>query len=333
MQILKCPKISIITPSLNQVNFLEQTITSVLSQNYPNLEYIIIDGGSTDQSVEIIKKYKKHLAYWVSKPDRGQSDAINKGLRKATGEVINWINSDDYYEKGALTAIADAFRDKEVNAVCGKGKIVRQDGELVRYSRGTDVYNDNLAKTIGWARIDQPETFFRRQVLKKTGLLNPNLHYVMDKAWWINYLLIFGLDGVRKFDDILVNFRLHEASKTVSQSKHFAQETDGLFLQLAEQNNCWKEAEGLRHLVAKGTFVDWKAAKSQCDSMTVKQSLHYYLLHRADEFYYQHRRKEAKVCLSSIDPALLRPADLTLYNKLKVRCRWLPVPLVKLVRT
>lgn len=326
-------KISIITPSFNQGEYIEQTIDSVLSQNYPGLEYIIIDGGSTDNTVEVIKKYEKHLAYWVSEKDEGQSDAINKGLGVATGEVINWINSDDYYEKGALTAIADAFQVKEVNVVCGKGKIVRQDGMFVGNSRGTDVYDDNLAKTIGWARIDQPETFFRRQVLEKTGLLNPNWHYVMDKAWWVNYLLSFGLDGIHKFDEVLVNFRLHEASKTVSQSEGFARETDSLFFHLAQQNNYNHEAESIRQFVV----ADDKANHSQvvtsyCNSQLARRALHYYLLHRADEFYYQHQREKAKMCLSGIDSALLHQEDQSLYHKLQLRCRWLPVPLVKLMR-
>jgi glycosyltransferase involved in cell wall biosynthesis len=103
------PKISIVTPSFNQGRFIEKTILSVIEQDYPNLEYIIIDGGSTDESVEVIKKYDQHLAYWVSEPDRGQSHAINKGFERATGEIFGWLNSDDWYHPGALKAVAEAF--------------------------------------------------------------------------------------------------------------------------------------------------------------------------------------------------------------------------------
>ena len=131
----KTNKISIITPSFNQGSYLEQTIDSVLSQNYPNLEYIIIDGGSIDQSVDIIKKHKKHLAYWVSEPDRGQSAAINKGLHKSTGDIINWLNSDDYYEPYTLRSVAEALQDREVQVVCGRSRLFRNNNEAVSYSR------------------------------------------------------------------------------------------------------------------------------------------------------------------------------------------------------
>ena len=112
--------ISIITPSYNQGQFIEQTINSVLDQNYPNLQYIIIDGGSTDDTVSIIKKYEHHLTYWVSEKDTGQASAINKGLQHCTGEIFNWLNSDDYLQPGALQKIANAFSEKTVDLVAGK---------------------------------------------------------------------------------------------------------------------------------------------------------------------------------------------------------------------
>src|SRR5262249_529742 len=109
MSLTELPSITIVTPSYNQVAYIEETIESVLSQGYPRLEYIIIDGGSTDGSVEIIRKYEKHLAYWVSEKDKGQSDAINKGFRRATGEIFNWLCSDDTLEPGALVRVGEAF--------------------------------------------------------------------------------------------------------------------------------------------------------------------------------------------------------------------------------
>ena len=114
--------ISIVTPTYNQGQYIEQTIQSVLNQNYPNLEYIIIDGGSTDNTVEIIKKYEKHLKFWVSEKDNGQANAINKGLQYCTGEIFNWLNSDDYLEPGALLNIANAF-SSNVQMVAGKVRV------------------------------------------------------------------------------------------------------------------------------------------------------------------------------------------------------------------
>src|SRR5690554_6525455 len=113
-------KTSIITPAFNQGNFIEETIDSMLSLGYSYLEYIIVDGGSTDNSLEVIKKYEKHLHYCVSEPDRGQSHAINKGLKRATGDIINWINSDDYLEPGALKTIAEAFENPDTNVFIGR---------------------------------------------------------------------------------------------------------------------------------------------------------------------------------------------------------------------
>jgi glycosyltransferase involved in cell wall biosynthesis len=178
------PKITIITPSFNQGHFIEETICSILDQKYSNLEYIIMDGGSKDNTVEVIKKYEKHITYWVSEKDKGQSDAINKGFRMATGDVINWLNSDDYYEKDALWKVADAFSDPSTNVYLGISRIFGNKGEF--FSTGTDVYADNLEKTIGWARIDQPETFFRKSCLDTIGFLDQQFHFIMDKELWIN---------------------------------------------------------------------------------------------------------------------------------------------------
>lgn len=227
------PKISVITPSFNQGHFIEQTIQSVLSQAYPALEYIIIDGGSTDDTVSIIKKYEKHISYWESEKDNGQSEAINKGFKRATGDVINWLNSDDYYEPGVLLKIGEAFNDENVNVVCGRSKVFGNGKNHL--TNGTDIYADNLFKTIGWARIDQPETFFRFSALREIGFVNEELHFVMDKELWLRYLLKYGLDNVLKLPIPFVNYRLHENSKTVSLQDGFEEETRNLFYTLARK--------------------------------------------------------------------------------------------------
>src|ERR1700682_3938734 len=129
---LTLPRISIVTPSFNQGPFLERTIRSVLDENYPALEYIIVDGGSTDESVAIIKRYERHLAYWVSEPDAGQSNAINKGLNRATGTILTWLNSDDYYMPGTLDSIATAaVAHPEAGAYVGAGDVVDASGTVI----------------------------------------------------------------------------------------------------------------------------------------------------------------------------------------------------------
>jgi len=325
------PNISIITPSFNQGEYIEQTIDSVLSQNISNLEYIIIDGGSTDQSIEIIKKYEKHLAYWISENDNGQSDAINKGLTKATGEIVNWINSDDYYEKDALWAVAAAFQDERVNVVCGRGKIVSSDGELIRYSRGTDVHERNLEKTIGWARMDQPETFFRRSVIQDIGYLNEHLHYLMDRDLWIRYLLRYGLQGVKKIPDAIINFRLHDTSKTVSQLDNFQIDHDSFFYSMAKQYDLCAEKECIRSVsqVHEDFVLD---IPSSYQKNTVQKILSHYFLKRADEFYAGAEREKAQACMQQVQVSHLGVSEKKLLKKLTFRNTYVPISVLQLFR-
>jgi glycosyltransferase involved in cell wall biosynthesis len=206
------PKISIITPSFNQGQFIEETIRSVLLQGYPNLEYIIIDGGSTDNTVEIIKKYCDFIHYWVSEKDNGQSDAINKGLKHATGEVFNWLNSDDFYLPNALINVGNAFRNKELNVFCAQLFVEAKDGKRSHF-RGTFLEN-TIEKTITSRYFCQPPTFFRLSIVKELGGIESQLYFCMDLELWINYLAHFGHKGVMESAIFLAVFRLHDASKT-----------------------------------------------------------------------------------------------------------------------
>lgn len=174
------PKISIVTPSYNQGEFIEETIRSVLLQGYPNLEYIIIDGGSTDGSVEIIKKYKKHFTYWVSEADRGQSHAINKGFKHATGELFGWLNSDDYYLPGALAAVAKTNLDAGKScAVVGIGRAVDCRGRTLFEQQPSQLdYESVLECKEHW--IYQPTCFFPAESYWSVGGLDEQLHYAMD---------------------------------------------------------------------------------------------------------------------------------------------------------
>lgn len=319
-------RISVVTPSLNQAGFLEQTICSVLDQNYPNLEYIIIDGGSTDGSVDIIKKYERHLTYWESSKDSGQSNAINKGLRRATGEVFNWLNSDDYYEMDALAKIGEHFSDPAVKVLCAHS-MIRSGDSLVKLSAGTDVYHNNLAKTVGWARVDQPETFFRTKAFRSIGLLNENLHYVMDREWWIRYLLRYGLNGIKCVDDVLVNFRLHANSKTSAKGEAFEAEWERVVASLYQA--CFQPEV---NPVYGAQFVVPLSYKFRADEKEIlKQSLSYMLLQLA-EYYYYHKlnNKTALKLLASLDQHHLSPEEIQLYRRIKSRAALVPAILRKI---
>ncbi len=179
------PKISIVTPSFNQGKYLEKTILSVLEQGYPNLEYIIIDGGSTDESVEIIRKYQDRLAYWVSEPDRGQSHAINKGFERATGEIFGWLNSDDWYHPGALQAVADAFAaNPDAGAVVGAGDMYYQESGSTLLVEPFEVTLESLYRFVE-RYFCQPSCFFTSSAWKQCGPLDESLHLAMDLDLWL----------------------------------------------------------------------------------------------------------------------------------------------------
>ena len=178
------PRISVITPSLNQAGFLEQTLTSVLDQNYPNLEYLVVDGGSTDGSVEIIERYADRLAWWVSEPDHGQTDALNKALTRATGEIIAYVNSDDHYLPGALHAAAEALQQSPALWVAGASRFVTPVGTV------DHVWWPELPPSKArywWAEgpwgVPQPSTFWRRAAFDLYGPFREDMHYVFDTEY------------------------------------------------------------------------------------------------------------------------------------------------------
>lgn len=319
-------KISIVTPSYNQGQFLEQTIDSVLSQNYPNLEYMVIDGGSTDNSVEIIKKYQKYLAYWVSETDNGQSHAINKGLSRISGEIFNWLNSDDYYMPDALHAVAECFNNDSISVVCGRSNIWKNDKILLQ-SSGTDIH-DILSKTIGGARIDQPETFFSISAVKKMGLLNERLHFVMDREWWIRYLLLFGQDGIIKTEQILVNFRIHEGSKTNNKPADFFQETLNVYYTVALHYQL-DEADFFKSQLAASEMELFNFPELS-DLSVVRQAIHYFWYFQGCMQYSSNNYQLASLFFQPISKQYLMPQDVAEMEKIKLRMKILPVFIKKI---
>jgi glycosyltransferase involved in cell wall biosynthesis len=204
------PKISIVTPSYNQAEFLERTILSVLNQNYPNLEYIIIDGGSTDGSIEIIKKYEKYLAYWVSENDKGQTDAINRGFSKSTGEILAYINSDDTYIPGAFSKIGNVFnKNPRIDLVFGNINYVDSHDNLVGECRFTKLDFSTLIYEGG--NLHQTGTFWTKEILEKVGGFNPRYRFCIDFDFFCRVAEIGSLKHIREY---VANFRYHENTKS-----------------------------------------------------------------------------------------------------------------------
>jgi len=216
------PRITIVTPSYQQAQYLEQTIDSVLSQGYPNLEYIVIDGGSTDGSVDIIKRHEKHLAYWVSEKDKGQTHAINKGMERATGSILAYINSDDFYLPGALSLVADLFiADPDLDLVYGRCRFVDEAGNKIGEHLGSINNFENIVDLWGvwWNKLQiiQPEAFWSRRIADRVGPFHEDLFFVMDFEYWTR---IFRAEGkVGKIDTEVASFRFtpHQKTKRVEE--------------------------------------------------------------------------------------------------------------------
>lgn len=204
------PKITVVTPSYNQGQFIEETILSVLNQNYPNLEYIIIDGGSTDNTVEVIKKYADKINYWVSEKDTGQANAINKGLKRATGDILCWLNSDDYYFKDTLNYVAQNLNPANKEILFGEvDHIYDITGEIIH----SDVKNklDNYELSI-FDYIIQPGSFWTKKVWEETNGVDEKLHFVFDWDWFLRAKKIGA--SFKYVKRVMAMYRVHDAHKT-----------------------------------------------------------------------------------------------------------------------
>lgn len=206
------PKITVVTPSYNQAPFLEETIQSVLSQGYPDLEYIVMDGGSTDGSVEIIRKYEKRLAHWHSRPDEGQSDALRKGFMRSSGDILSWLNSDDTFAPGILVAVGEYFAfHPDIDVVYGNVDLVDPAGERMYTAYPLLdlrilVYENRF--------IPQQAMFWRRELYERVGGVNPKLHFAMDYELTMKFLLARA--RVAKIPRVLASYRLHSTAKSTT---------------------------------------------------------------------------------------------------------------------
>lgn len=222
------PKITVITPSYNQEKFIEETIRSVLLQKYPNLEYIIIDGGSTDKSVEIIRKYEKYLTYWVSEKDRGQSHAINKGFAKSSGDILCWINSDDFLKPGALEFVARSFADTLIPAwLIGASELVNNTGKLIEFRTPKNItFERALLWNENW--FAQQSTFWNRPMWQIVSQIDENLHYVMDFALWLK---MFEVAEPLLTEEVLSSYRYQEDAKCLTQPFKVLEEVQAILWQ------------------------------------------------------------------------------------------------------
>lgn len=204
-----CPLISIVTPSFQQAPYLDWTIRSVIGQRYENLEYIVIDGGSTDGTVDVLQRWSHHLAFWCSERDRGQGHAINRGLARANGEVVGWLNSDDMLLPGALSRVAREFGDPDVQAICGWGVMMSEAGLITRRWVFPTLTQDAILRN---APIFQPAVFWRRSVTERIGPIDESLSFCMDREYWLRMVQ----SGIlpRTVKSCLAAYRKHDATKT-----------------------------------------------------------------------------------------------------------------------
>ncbi len=226
------PLVTIVTPSYNQAPFLEWTLRSVLGQDYPHIEYIVVDGGSTDGSVDILRKYEKRLAWWVSEPDRGQADALQKGFRRARGHILGWVNSDDMLAPGALAQVVDFFRRRpQVGLLAGEALFIDAVGRPFRHYRPEA---HSLEDLMAFRILCQPAVFFRREVYEAAGGLDPNYHYLLDHHLWLRMALQAPMETAHR---LWAFARFHPTAKNFAQGEGFAREARRLLDWMAQHPN------------------------------------------------------------------------------------------------
>ncbi|MET0463960.1 MAG: glycosyltransferase family 2 protein [Chitinophagaceae bacterium] len=281
------PKITIITPSFNQGQYIEDTILSIIEQNYPNLEYIIIDGGSTDETVSVIEKYSDRISYWVSEKDKGQSDAINKGFRMATGDIINWINSDDQLMPGSLHAIA-AYFNKHKDVILVHGRIAYFGEGISSFTSKNLPAGDLEKRYVAHICMPQPASFYRRQLLNEQGLLDETLHFSMDTDLFVRAGLHY---KILQVEDVFARFRLHAASKSVSGfSKKFLTDNQIIFSRVLATLEASPQIGKMKQLglFVAPAYLYHKPAKH----FDANLLLFFFLEHRLRTLYFQGERNE-----------------------------------------
>jgi glycosyltransferase involved in cell wall biosynthesis len=215
------PKLTVVTPSFNQGRFIERTIRSVLDQGYPELEYVIVDGNSTDETVEIIRRYEDRLAWWVSEPDRGQTEAINKGIERTSGEIVAYLNSDDYYLPGAFETVVEAFARTDRSWVAGAVVDIAEGDpplELGVWQPDPPSASEGVLRGRHWWllapwHVPQPSTFWRRELFEEYGLFRRDMHFAFDAEFMLRLAMAREMPELLR-DDVLAARSEHPEQKS-----------------------------------------------------------------------------------------------------------------------
>ena len=323
-------KFSIITPSFNQAAYLEETIQSVIKQDYPALDWIVIDGGSTDGSVEILKKYEKYFSYWVSEKDSGQSNAINKGFARASGDVLTWLNSDDLLTEGTLHKVNAIFEEHQnVDLVFGATILFGENFTERIFKPAADHFE---ARAIGGLPFPQPSSFFRASCYKSFGPLSEQLHFGMDYDYFMKIFL--NRDFIRT-EEIFSRYRYHANSKSVAQNAKFAQDYAFIFSKLL--NSVGNGKNWQNWLKERNLWVEIGDESVFCEktlSDDFIREAHFFNLYNRLIFLYEalETKQVHHLCnvMRELNPELYE--DFEELAQIRERTKWLPSSVIKFLR-